>query len=330
MGIPPDLPPDLKAGLDRLAHGMSRNALAERAAAQSLIYRAGGGSHTIATADDAMAYAFTRLPATYAATTAVLNALCEALPDLHPRTALDVGAGPGTASFAAAAAFASIDEFRLIDANARLRELALTVMAGAASEALGRAADGRSYQHGNALALLPAAVPADLVIASYAAGEISNSDLARFTQALWAATAGALVLIEPGTPAGYRRIMRMRDELIAAGAQVAAPCPHARACPLQAPDWCHFAQRLPRSRDHLRVKGAEVPFEDEKFSYLVLSRSAPRPIEARVLAPPKISKIAATVKLCTEGGVMTDIAARRDGDAYRRRKSWRWGDSVAT
>jgi ribosomal protein RSM22 (predicted rRNA methylase) len=121
----------------------------------------------------------------------------------------------------------------------------------------------------------------------------------------------------------------MRAELIAAGAHVAAPCPHERECPLCPPDWCHFAQRLPRSRDHLHIKGAAVPFEDEKFSYVVLSRGEPQPINARVLAPPKITKSTVTAKLCTDGGVVTDIAARRDSGAYRRRKSWRWGDSVS-
>jgi ribosomal protein RSM22 (predicted rRNA methylase) len=206
-----------------------------------------------------------------------------------------------------------------------LRELALTLLGAADCAPLREA----SYREGDALAPLAAAAPADLVIASYVAGEIPDRDLPRLTQALWAATAGALAVIEPGTPAGYGRIMRMRDELIAAGAHVAAPCPHARACPLHAPDWCHFAQRLPRSRDHLRVKRAEVPFEDERFSYVVVSRGAVRPIEARVLAPPRISKSAASAKLCTEGGVVIDTAARREGDAYARRKSWRWGDSVA-
>ena len=99
---------------------------------------------------------------------------------------------------------------------------------------------------------------------------------------------------------------RYASLLVAAGAHVAAPCPHERACPLVAPDWCHFAQRLPRSRDHLQVKGASVPFEDEKFSYVVLSRAQPRGIDARVLAPPKVTKSAVTAKLCTAQGVVTD------------------------
>jgi ribosomal protein RSM22 (predicted rRNA methylase) len=122
--------------------------------------------------------------------------------------------------------------------------------------------------------------------------------------------------------------LEIRRQLIDAGAHVAAPCPHERDCPLVAPDWCHFAQRLPRSRDHLQVKAAAVPFEDEKFSYVVLSRAPPRRRDARVLAPPRVTKSAVTSKLCTTQGLVGDTAARRDRDAYRQRKSWRWGDGV--
>jgi ribosomal protein RSM22 (predicted rRNA methylase) len=327
MQLPPDLPPDLKAGLERLANGVSRKAVAERALVQSLIYRSGGGSQSIATIEDVLAYAFARMPATYAAVIAVFDAARDVLPAFQPHTMLDVGAGPGTAAFAAVQAFETLDKIRLIDANAELRKLALTLMAEADSETLRQATDARSYQLGNALTLLNETKPVDLVVASYVAGEIADGELPRFAQLLWAATAGALVIIEPGTPAGYGRILRIRSELIAAGAHVAAPCPHERPCPLCPPDWCHFAQRLPRSRDHLHIKGAEVPFEDEKLSYVVLSRRQPQSIDARVLAPPKITKSAITAKLCANRGVVTDIAARRDPD--RRRKSWRWGDSVA-
>jgi ribosomal protein RSM22 (predicted rRNA methylase) len=299
--------------------------LAARAAALSENYRAGGGSQAIRSPDDALAYAFTRLPATYAAAIAVFNALRQIYDPVcgfEPRSLLDVGAGPGTAAFAAAEAFAGLTDIRLVETNAEMRRLGSALLAAATSPAL-RAA---SY-HGSR-ALTPAAVPADLVVASYVAGEVAPGDIATFARALWAATAQALVVIEPGTPAGYGRIMKIRGELIAAGAHVAAPCPHERACPLVAPDWCHFAQRLPRSRDHLQVKGASVPFEDEKFSYVVLTRGPPRGIDARLLAPPKVTKIAVTAKLCTAQGILTDSAARRDGDAYRRRKSWRWGDQV--
>ena len=45
----------------------------------------------------------------------------EIRPEFAPNTLLDVGAGPGTASFAAAQAFASLNAFALLDANDALR-----------------------------------------------------------------------------------------------------------------------------------------------------------------------------------------------------------------
>ncbi len=319
MPRPPDLPFELRTALDRLATGISRKALAARAATLSENYRAGGGSQAIQSPDDALAYAFARLPATYAAAIAVFNALRETC-DIAPRSLRDVGAGPGTAAFAAAEAFASLADVDLVEPNAEMRHLGSALLAQASSPALRVASYHPSLAHHSA--------PADLVVASYVAGELGPSECARLVQALWAATAQALVVIEPGTPAGYARIIEIRRLLIAAGAHVAAPCPHGHGCPLAAPDWCHFAQRLPRSRDHQFLKGASVPFEDEKFSYVVLSRTPPRGIDARVLAPPKVTKSEIFAKLCTAQGIVTDSAARRDGDAYRRRKSWRWGDGV--
>jgi ribosomal protein RSM22 (predicted rRNA methylase) len=309
----------LRAALDRLATGISRKDLAARAAALSENYRAGGGSQAIRSRDDALAYAFTRLPATYAAAIAVFNALRETC-EFEPRSLFDVGAGPGTAAFAAAEAFAGLDDVELVESNAAMRQLGSALLAQASSPALRAASCHTSLT-------LPAA-PADLVVASYVVGELAPGERTSVARALWAATAQALVVIEPGTPAGYARIIEIRTLLIAAGAHVAAPCPHRHDCPLVAPDWCHFAQRLPRSRDHQFLKGASVPFEDEKFSYVVLSRTPPRGIDARVLAPPKVSKSEVAAKLCTAQGVVTDSAKRRDGDAYRRRKSWRWGDGV--
>jgi ribosomal protein RSM22 (predicted rRNA methylase) len=319
--LPPDLPAELRAALDRLATGISRKDLAARAAAQSQNYRAGGGSQAIRSQGDALAYAFTRLPATYAAAIAVFNAVRQVL-DFEPRSLLDIGAGPGTAAFAAVEAFATLSDIRLVEANAGMRELGSALMAQSSHPVLRAASCYGSLG-------LAGAAPADLVVASYVAGELVPGDVAGFARALWAATVQALVVIEPGTPAGYGRIMQIRSLLIEAGAHVAAPCPHERGCPLVAPDWCHFAQRLPRSRDHQQVKGAFVPFEDEKFSYVVASRTPPRRIDARLLAPPRVTKVAVTSKLCTAEGLVADTATRRDGEAYRRRKSWRWGDGVS-
>jgi ribosomal protein RSM22 (predicted rRNA methylase) len=173
--LPPDLPSDLRAALDRLATGTSRKALAVRAAAQSQNYRAGGGSRTIRSKDDALAYAFVRLPATYAAAAAVLNAMNE-VSDLAPRSLIDVGAGPGTAAFAAVAAFPSLAEVRLVETNPEMRALGTALMAEAASPAL----RGAAYEA--SLSRATGSPAADLVIASYVAGELAAGEVAAFAQ----------------------------------------------------------------------------------------------------------------------------------------------------
>jgi ribosomal protein RSM22 (predicted rRNA methylase) len=318
----PDLPAELKVSLERRLHGLSRSDAAERAARISQTYRDGGGSATIRSETDALAYALARMPATYAAVIASLNALRDIRPDFAPRTLLDVGAGPGTATWAAAEALSSLQDFALLDANDALRALALDLAAGSAR------LRGMSYRRGAARVALADAQGADLVVASYMIGEISEAERSELARLLWAKTQDTLLVVEPGTPAGYARIIALRAQLIAAGAHVAAPCPHDGKCPLAAPDWCHFTQRLPRSRAHKAIKGAELPFEDEKFSYLALTRMPLARRGARVLAQPATTKIEVTAKLCTADGLVIAKVPHRTKAEYARAKRWRWGDAA--
>jgi ribosomal protein RSM22 (predicted rRNA methylase) len=320
--ISPTLPPELKAALDAKLQGFSRTDAAQRSQKISNTYRTGGGSGTIKSEADALAYALARMPATYAAVAASLNALAEIAPDFAPETLLDVGAGPGTASWAAAEAFSSLQDFTLLDANATLSRLALELARDST-----RLADCR-YLPGDAGANLAEASQADLVVASYIIGELGESDQRKLVDAMWAKARHALVVIEPGTPAGYSRIIALRQQLITAGAHVAAPCPHEKPCPLAAPDWCHFSQRLPRSQAHRQIKGADVPFEDERFIYMALTRTPPAARASRVLAPPDVGKAEITAKLCTEDGVALARVPRRDKAAYADARRWRWGDAI--
>lgn len=320
--IGPDLPAELKAALDTKLEGLSRGDVAVRAAAISRNYRDGGGSGTIRSETDALAYALARMPATYAAAAACLNALSEARPDFAPKTLLDVGAGPGTASWAAAAAFPSLKFFALVDANPALRALALDLVGDSL-----RFRD-LGYEPGEASRTLAKGDAADLVIASYLIGELGETERRSLVDAMWAKARHTLLAVEPGTPAGYDRILALRAQLIAAGAHVAAPCPHDRNCPLSPPDWCHFSQRLARSRAHKQIKGAAVPFEDERFSYVVLTREPTAQHFSRVLAQPVVGKAEISTKLCTTDGLAIAKVPRRDKQAYAAARHWRWGDAT--
>jgi ribosomal protein RSM22 (predicted rRNA methylase) len=318
-----DLPADLRHALDHLAQGRPQRELARRAEAQSVLYRSGGTSRAaIHDADDALAYAFARMPATYAAAAAVLGAVRDACPDFAPRSLVDAGAGPGTAAWAAAEQFPALADIRLIDDNRPLRALALACLHTSASPAL---RDAR-YDRGDLVAIAGAS---DLVVASYVIGELAPDRLAGLADTLWSAAAGLLVVVEPGTPAGFSRIRSLRQHLIERGAHVVAPCPHDGACPIVDPDWCHFSQRLNRSRAHRQAKGAALSYEDEKFSYVALAREPPSRIAARVLAQPRVGKAEVSAKLCTREGIVTATAPRREPGRYKAQKGWRWGDAIA-
>jgi ribosomal protein RSM22 (predicted rRNA methylase) len=318
----PDLPAELTAALNAKLYGLSRSDAAARAALISQTYRDGGNSRAIRTVSDALAYALARMPATYAAVTASLNALGEIRSDFAPVSLLDVGAGPGTATWAATEAFSSLADFTLLDANSALRALALDLF-----HASSRLASVQ-YVHREARAALAVAEAADLVVASYMIGEIDDAERRALAELLWAKTCDTLLVVEPGTPAGYARIIALRTQLIAAGAHVAAPCPHDGKCPLVAPDWCHFTQRLPRSQAHRHIKGAELPFEDEKFAYLALTRAPAAQHPARVLAQPDVGKVEVTAKLCTPDGLVIARVPRRAKADYATARRWRWGDAV--
>jgi ribosomal protein RSM22 (predicted rRNA methylase) len=319
-----DLPGVLRAALERALDGVPRKGLAERARATSDAYRAGRpSSRVIREADDALAYALTRLPATYAACATVFEEATRMAPDFQPRSILDAGAGTAAASWAALETWPGIAAATWLDSSPPFLALAAQLAADGAAPL--RAADARRAD-------LTGGGPwprADLVTASYALAEIAPERQAGVVQSLWEACDGVLALIEPGTPAGYGRILAAREALIGGGATILAPCPHHNACPLTGSDWCHFSVRLPRSRDHRIAKGAEVPFEDERYAYLLAARPAVNAIarRPRILAPPRAGKPGIEFKLCTlDGQVEQRFVARRDKARYAAARRLSWGD----
>ncbi len=317
----PDLPPALRAAIDRELAGASRRDLAERTAATTAAYRAGGTSAAaIRGREDAMAYALARLPATYAACAAVFGEALRIAPGFAPATLLDAGCGPGGGSWAAREAWPSLGDVTWLDASPPFLDLARRL---AADSPLA----GAGITRGD---LTAGGFPvADLVLASYALAEIAPPAQAQVVSGLWDACGGVLALVEPGTPAGYGRILAARDTLIAAGATILAPCPHHDACPLSGTDWCHFSVRLARSRDHRLAKGAEVPFEDEKYAYLLAARPhvAAGPRRPRVLARPRAGKPGIELKLCGPDGVEQRFVGKRDKPAHAIARRLDWGDA---
>ncbi|MEU9863764.1 small ribosomal subunit Rsm22 family protein [Streptomyces sp. NPDC047971] len=268
---------------------------------------------------DVAAYAAYRMPATFEAVRSALDALRDAAPAWEPATHTDIGGGTGAASWAVAEAWDSPPRTTVLDwaepALALGRELAAGVFD----------AEWRRARISGELTL----DETDIVTVSYVLKELTEADReAVVTEA--ARVARAVVIVEPGTPDGYERIIAARSLLVGAGLTVAAPCPHSGACPIEpGADWCHFAARVSRSSLHRRVKGGSLPYEDEKFSYVVATRFPVTPVVSRVTRKPQIRKGQVLLELCgaEETGLTRATVTKRHGTLYKAARDAEWGDA---
>src|SRR5215475_12774676 len=316
-----DLPPLLRRAVDDALNGMALSDLAGTAAALSQRYR--DERHDVkahAISDrDALAYLAVRMPATYAAVRASFDAVADVRPDFTPKTALDIGAGPGTALWAASGCWPGLTEAVLVEASPVFRAYGERLAAKAELPRI-------TWRVADVAVETIDCGPRDLVTLAYVLNELVAATRQSVLRKLWALTADTLVIVEPGTPAGWQRILAARSQLIEAGAHVIAPCPHAHACPLAPPDWCHFAQRVARSRVHRQTKRADVPWEDEKFSYLAVSHKPATHVGARVIARPRTAGGHTTLKLCRPDGSAGDqVVSRRHGALFKRARKADWG-----
>lgn len=310
-----DFPGSLNAAVARLVN--KERHLRDGAASLTAAYKAGKDSSHVHLG----AYLAMRVPATYAANKRVMTELQTLRPGFAPQSVLDVGAGPGTASWAALCQWPGISHVTQIEKLAAFAALASGLNAESQLPALMTAV----IVAGNVLKP-ELARKSDLVIASYVLAELPMYDISAAAENLWRHADDVLLLIEPGTPAGFARLRLVREALIKLGAHVVAPCTHQLVCPVTGSDWCHFKVRVQRSRAHMHAKNAEVPFEDEAFSYLVLQRQVTQQSGGRVVAPVAINKVAVTFRLCTAKGFQEVAVASRDKPAYKRAKKMAWGD----
>ena len=317
-------------------------------------YRAGEvpAKPVISSRIDAAAYAVYRMPATAAATAAALREMRLSLPGWVPSSLIDFGAGTGGAAWAVASELPGIGAMTLLEQSAEAIRLGRAVLAQAAAGAL-RSATWQPWRLGDGDVAEAGAGPvagltADLATVCYVLGELTPAQQTALVN-LAAQAAPAVLLVEPGTPAGHRRILAARDWLLSAGYLVAAPCPHQLACPLDVEgDWCHFAARLQRSALHRQAKGAELAYEDEKFSYVSAVRperiraqaspgqaagpgtGSPDLPPGRVVRHPQQRKGLVLLDLCwADGSSGRELVAKSKGESYRRARKTTWGDRWA-
>ncbi|CAM3303362.1 small ribosomal subunit Rsm22 family protein [Dermacoccus barathri] len=348
----------LREALEREASGTALKQLTTAVERLSTRYRAvaAASDPILAKPVDVLAYAHYRMPATFGAVRAALRALAASgtFEAGSVRSLADLGGGTGAAAWAAADVFDSLEEVSVLDQVPEALDLGQRLAKASGVSALARTVwqEGRVGSW-NVSVGSPSAGGADLVTVSYVLSELMSEQADKIVAEAAAAATRAIVIVEPGTPDGYRRILRARDQLLAETWQVAAPCPHQGECPLLAkdePDWCHFAARVNRSSVHRQIKGGELSHEDEKFSYVAMVRrpahlaqgfAAPAADASaseqptRVIRHPRKNKGFVELQVCessdasnASGQVRRAVVSKKQGALYKQARDIGWGDTI--
>lgn len=173
-----------------------------------------------------------------------------------------------------------------------------------------------------------------LLLLSHVLTELTGAQTEALLEAAGAAT--TVLWVEPGAFDASRRLIAIRERL-RSQFHVIAPCTHAAACGLLAPQneshWCHHFAEPPSEvfTDGNWVRFGQMAGIDLRslpLSFLVLDRRPfqPLPPEAvRILGRPRVYKAHAQLFACDAAGVRDyRLTKRRLPDAFRALKKQRF------
>jgi ribosomal protein RSM22 (predicted rRNA methylase) len=312
-----DPPVALAEAVAQETSGHARDRLRAAAAGLSERYRTGVAIPATLTAEERAAYLAVRFPSTYAIAAAVWRHVSERLGGLAFATVLDAGAGPGTASLALQAVAAPCPT-TLLERDPGWRSAALKLAGSLGTDA--RFVQGDLGVLGN----LPGH---DAVVASHVLNELPASARTDATLQLWGRAQGLLVIIEPGTPAGFEAIRSVRQAVLDRGGHIVAPCTHDLGCPVTGDDWCHFDVQIERSALHRAVKSGSLSHETGKFSYVAISRREVGPAPGgRIVRRPIRGSGHVHFDVCASGTIERVTVSKRHGAAWRTARDLSWGE----
>jgi len=256
-------------------------------------------------------------------------------PTFIPKSVLDFGSGPGTALWSAREVWPSIKTHFIVEPSDYMIKLNETITNGFPNVSRSLYLDGVQGIH-------------DLVLASYVLSELGDdSSRKSAVRSLWDSVGdgGILVIVEPGTPIGFKVVRNARSLLIdspsfskGAPPKILAPCTHHRRCPQPSWSWCHFSHRVERIKvlqESKRHSNATQSWENEKFSYIVLSKGDPKGARvpsatslARITRQPLKRKGHIYLDACTSHGMLqrSIISKSVNTGLFKAARKTRWGD----
>ncbi len=319
--------------------------------------QAKNGERIVTTELEAVVYAITRMPSTYCAVRRAWELTLQVLLKQAPKmweelsqtaslSLLDVGAGTGASVMASSFAFSfgkimalereenmiNVGKFLLHAMNDTKMSQVIwkkvdfcELLKGAYQE-LEEVGIKDNEQGNENTKKIDDLFKADVVVASYFLNEYNWERLSTIVKKLWNLTNQILLIVEPGTPKDYQNIMKIKELLVQEGAHVIAPCTTYRGCDLPKEDWCHFTCRVERTQLQRLTKEGQVPYEDEKFTFLAVSKFPLLMPKARIIRPPIVSGNQIEVHVCEEGKTQIKRITKNEAATFRRLKKCKTGD----
>lgn len=315
-----DIPQELKDAIEKISAEIKYKNIVEESQSISKKYREndGRGKKLVTKQSEAVAYSISRMPSTYCA---VYSALSKVLKnhDKQIKTVLDIGAGTGAATWAITS-LTDVEQITCLEREKAMRAIGSQLMSDALPNVEWEEFDLVSDEIDK---------KADLIVISYVINELSEENRKKAIEKMWNSTNDILLIIEPGTPEGFRHILEARKQLLSKGANIIAPCSHNGNCPINSQeDWCSFYVRVSRSGMQRQAKKGELGYEDEKFSYIAFSKTLISAGDPRILRHPQINSGYVKVKVCTEKGIEEKTYSKKDGEIYKKVRKLDAGDTI--
>lgn len=274
----------------------------------------GVGNSSLKKVEEAKVYALTRMPATSSAIGSVINRLSRE----NVKSIMDIGAGCGAGLVALNNDFAKDVSVTCIENCKPMIEI------------LNETKNILGFTNVNVLEqdmrLYVSELNYDLLMANYSLNELNRVDMENVLKKMYNATKKYILIIEAGTPNGYEIIMKSKEYLINLGMNIVAPCKN-EICPLK-DDYCHFSVRLQRPNFDRNIKSGTLSYEDEKFSYILLSKeSTKNDFENVIIRHPNYKKGLILLHCCTKNkGIENIKISKSQGEFYKKARKFDVGD----
>lgn len=296
--------------LKELAQNLSNRYMNEKRAGQTLLSKE----------KEALAYSIMRMPATFCAVTIALRNTLNIAENCNIETVLDIGAGTGAATWAINE-LVSPKEITCLEREEAMRTVGQILMKYNSEmkkvQWISEDITNSQFIKG-----------ADLIVASYMINELKQEERKNVVKKLLDLESKIILIIEPGTPEGFKNIKEIQKIALENGAFIIAPCTHQKICKLPENDWCHATVRVERNKIHKILKSADAPYEDEKFSYIAISKENLGTAESRILRHPMIETGKITLKLCTNGNIEEKVITKKEKEKFKQAKKKKCGDAI--